>query len=309
MPVHNGEKYIAIALESVREQYCDVVELVIVDDGSSDRTVQIVREFSQVLPLRLISPGRVGSTEAATNVGLREATGTWACFLHSDDFWLPGRITSLRPEMEKSDGALILHNAIFVGPDGRNLGPWTCPLPEGVVASDLFLERLLVQNFVPISAPIFRRSAAVDSGGYDEALWFSADWDLWLRLGAMGPVSFIAKTLSTYRIHPEAQTVAYKRKPNETEQQLTGVLSRHLHTWPITGGRRMSVERAAKASIAVNAVLASAVRGEAFHSSLLLRQLLTLGPAGWRRFLRDSRIAQRVGSRLKVQGLRRPRRK
>lgn len=305
MPTYNGERFIAAALESVRGQH-EGIELVIVDDGSSDRTLDIVRDFAKVLPIRLLTPGRIGNWVAISNIGLREATGDWACFLHQDDLWLPGRIARLRGEMENTDGALVLHNAMFVGPDGQKLGPWTCPFPEGDVPPDRFIERLLVQNFIAIPSPVFRRSAAIRSGGLgglDEALWFSADWDLWLRLGALGPVRFIAETLSAFRVHPESQTVARELLPNEWEQQLTTVLARHLRNWPVTGKLRASVEQVAMASIAVNSALSAASRGEPVKPSEVLLELLALGPSGWHRYLRDSRIVQRVRSRLKVQRL------
>ena len=301
MPTYNGEKFLAAALESVRQQHNDRMELVIVDDGSTDRTLDIVRGFAGVLPIRLVTPGRLGNWVAVSNLGLREATGEWACFLHQDDLWLPGRMARLWREMETTEDALIMHDAMYVGPDGQGLGPWTCPLPEGSVPANLFIERLLVQNFIAIPSPVFRRTAAVQSGGLDEALWFSADWDLWLRLGALGPVHFIAETLCAFRVHPASQTAARKLLPNEWEQQLTTVLAHHLQTWPIAGKQRKSVERVALASIAVNSALSAASRGEPVRALAVLLRLLALGPFGWHRYLRDSRIAQRVRSRLKIQ--------
>jgi len=301
MPTYNGERFISAALESVRDQHDDGIELVIVDDGSSDRTLEIVRSFAGALPIRLITPGRLGNWVAITNLGLREAVGDWACFLHQDDLWLPGRLKRLRSDMERNQGALIVHNAIYVGPDGQALGPWTCPLSEGGVASNRFIERLLVQNFIAIPSPVFRRDAALHSGGLDEALWFSADWDLWLRLGALGPVRFIGESLSAFRVHPASQTAARKLQPNEWEQQLTTVLAHHLESWPVTGKLRTSVERVAMASIAVNSALSAASRGEPVKPTAVLLQLFALGPRGWHRYLRDSRIVQRVRSRLRVQ--------
>jgi glycosyltransferase involved in cell wall biosynthesis len=302
MPTYNGERFIAAALESVREQHDEAIELVIVDDGSTDQTLDIVRGFAGVLPIRLITPGRLGNWVAISNLGLRTARGVWACFLHQDDLWLPGRLARLRTEMESTKGVLIIHNAMYVGPDGQELGPWTCPFSMGVVPPSLFIERLLVQNFIAIPSPVFRRDAVIDSG-LDEALWFSADWDLWLRLGAMGPVRFIAETLSAFRIHPASQTAARKVLPNEWEQQLTTVLARHLQSWPVTGKLRTSVERVAMASIAVNSVLSAGSRGEHVKPAAILHRLLTLSPSGWHRYLRDSRIVQRVKSRLKLQRL------
>ena len=305
MPTYNGEKFIAAALKSVHDQEEDGIELIVVDDGSSDRTLDIVRDFANTLPIRLITPGRLGNWIAATNLGLREAQGEWACFLHQDDLWLPGRIARLRGEMPKTEGALILHNALFVGPDGRELGSWTCPLTGGAIMPNHFIERLLVQNFIAIPSPVFRRNAALDSGGLNENLWFSADWDLWLRLGAIGSVRFLDEKLAAFRVHPESQTAARKVNPGEWEQQLTVVLARHLQDWGASEKRKQFVRQVAIVSIAVNSALSAASRGEPLRPWPTLLKLLALGPSGWHSYLRDSRIVQRVRPRIKMQLARR----
>ncbi len=303
MPTYNGERYIATALRSVQDQMDETLELVIVDDGSTDSTLKIVNDFSKTLPLSLITPARIGNWVAISNIGLREARGRWACFLHQDDLWLPGRIARVRRQLDRTEAVLVLHNAIFVGPNGETLGPWTCPYSDGVVAPDQFIEHLLVQNFIAIAAPVFRRSAAIETGGLDESLWFSADWDLWLRLGALGAVHFIDEALSAFRIHADSQTVARKLQPKEWEHQLTTVLARHLGKFQVPGKLSTAVENAALASIAVNSVLSAVSRGEPTRLAAALIQLLALGPRGWNRYMRDSRIVQRVRSRLKVQRL------
>lgn len=301
MPTYNGEKFIAAALESVRRQFTDGIELVVVIDGSSDGTLEVVNRFAKDILIRVVTPGRIGNWAAVTNIGMREAQGEWACFLHDDDLWLPGRIARLRSEMDRAEGPLVLHDAIFIGPDGRRLGPWTCPLQAGTVQPGQFMEHLLVQNFIAICSPLFRRKAAVDSGGLDEALWHSADWDLWLRLGAMGPVRFVPEPLGAFRVHPASLTAARKLQPGEWERQLGIVFNRHVPNWAAPERRRRRVRRAAMASMAVNSALAASSRGESVYTSDLLLRLLALGPLGWRRYLRDSRIVQRVWPRLKVQ--------
>lgn len=306
MPVYNGERFIAAALESVREQLHDGIELVIVDDGSTDGTPDIIRNFADAYPVRVIAPGRLGSAEAACNLGLHEARGQWAGFLHCDDLWLPGRMARLWGEMETTDGVIIVHNSMFIGPNGQRLGLWTCPLSEGNVPPQQFIERLLVQNFIAPIAPVFRREVALESGGMDRTIWACPDWDLWLRLGSLGPVRFIDETLTAYRVHSQSQTVAHPRLADEWEQNLTIVLDRHLKSLAATGKRRASVERVARASVAVNSALLAALRGETTRPLAAILQLLALGPSGWRRYFRDSRIAQRLGSRLKVQRRLRP---
>lgn len=294
MPTYNGEKFIAFSLESVRAQNDPDIEVIVVDDGSRDRTLEIVQSFASQLPIRILTPGRIGNWTAVTNIGLRAATGEWGCFLHQDDYWLPGRIARLRTEMSIAEGSLILHNAVFVGPTGQSLGRWTCPLSEGTVTSDRFIERLLIQNFIAIPSPAFRMKDIGD--GLDESLWFSADWDFWLRLGARGPARFINETLAAFRIHPGSQTAAKNVKDGEWKQQLSSVLNRHLPT----DRRNTMVHKAAMASVAVNSALSAKSRGQSTAIRPVCLSLLKLGPLGWFRYTRDSRIFQRVIPRLRL---------
>jgi hypothetical protein len=303
MPVYNGERYIAVALDSVRKEYVDGIELVIVDDGSTDKTLEIVNRYSEILPIKVIRSHRTGNSVIVSNIGLEECQGEWVCYLHHDDFWLPGRVSRIREAIYRAKGAIIFHNSIFVGPQGENLGRWTCPIKEGEISSEDLWEHLLVQNFIAIPSPVFRRREARDSGAMDQSIWISADWDLWLRLSAMAPAEFIAEPLSAYRIHPASLTLARHLPPGEWHRQLTVVLERNLQKWPATGRRRKSVERAARVSVEINSALSSASRGESVSLLATMLCLLPLGPAGLYRYLRDSRLIERVMARMRLQRL------
>jgi hypothetical protein len=181
------------------------------------------------------------------------------------------------------------------------LGRWRCPLRSPTTSPEEFVERLLVQNFIAIPSPVFDREMALGSGGLDESLWYTADWDLWLRLGARGPVRFLDEPLAAFRIHPNSQTMTRPRSDEDFLRQHTTVLERHLRTWAIKGGRRRVVERVASFSATLNTALAAAGRRSApLPAWDLAARFLGLGPAGWRRFLRDSRIADRVIPRLRL---------
>lgn len=300
MPTYNGEKFVSAALDSVRKQYRENIEIIVVDDGSSDRTLDIVREFAKFFPTRLITPGRIGNWIAVTNIGLRKAQGEWACFLHQDDVWLPGRMAEITRALDGFEGNLVIHSANYVSAGGGILGSWTCPFRNGLIAPHDFVERLLVQNFLAVSSPVFRRQTAVDSGGLDESLWFTADWDFWLRLGAIAPVRHIAKPLAGFGIHSGSQTAARQLRDDEWRQQLMTVLDRHFPTWAANAVNASAVHKVATASINVNSALASASRGEEACFGPVVRELLALGPWGWHRYLRDSRIVERLWARVKA---------
>lgn len=301
MPTFQGARWVAEALESIRAQGGDGYEVVAVDDGSTDATVDLLRSFAKSLPLRVLQPPRSGNWIAGTNLGLREARADYACILHQDDAWLPGRLQEIRAEIAHRP-ALVVHPSIFVDDAGRQVGTWRCPLPavRGAVASGTFLSRLLVQNFVAVPAATFDRALALEAGGLDEKLWFTGDWDLWLRLGARGPVRYVPRPLAAFRVHAASQTVARDTDSDERRSQLLTVLHRHLEALPPDEGRD-GVLRAALHSVEVNVALATAARGRTPALLPLLWSFARLGPRLQARYLRDSRIVERALARLRLR--------
>jgi GT2 family glycosyltransferase len=307
MPTYNGAAYLEAALDSVRREDLDGVEVVAVDDGSTDATADILRRYAGSMPLRIVGRRGAGNWVATSNAGLLEASGKYACFLHQDDLWLPGRLAALRAEVERGlESALLVHSAIFVGPHGEPLGRWSCPLPSRhpLVPAALFLERLLVQNFIAIPSPMFDRGEALRSGALDESLWYTADWDLWLRLGRLGPVRYLPASLAAFRVHPGSQTVARPSNADDRRRQLRTVLDRHLAALAESGGDVGRLTPVAEFSVELNVALAGAARGDEVRWAPLLARFLRLGASGWTRYWHDSRILERVRAR---RGLRRRR--
>jgi hypothetical protein len=225
------------------------------------------------------------------------------CILHQDDLWLEGRLDALRPLVKQEPkAALILHSSVFIDEAGADLGTWRCPLPPtvGPLPRRLVLERLLVQNFIAMPAPVFRRETALQAGGLDESLWSTADWDFWLTLAERGPTLFCPRVLAAFRVHEKSQTAFRAVENAEMHRQGLVVIERHLNGCgePV----RPEIEAVARFSAALNAALARAsVRGSLPWS--LIVPFLALGPRGWHRYLRDSRIVERLGARIRA-GLR-----
>jgi len=133
MPVYNGENYLERALGSVLAQGDRDVEVIAVDGGSTDRTVEILESYTTRLRLKLFRCGRPGSWVAQTNHGLSQARGDYACFLHQDDLWLKDRLVTLRRLVAKAPHVTMFrHSSWFIDPAGRRVGTWRCPLPGDV---------------------------------------------------------------------------------------------------------------------------------------------------------------------------------
>ena len=302
VPTFNGEAHLRRALDSIVDEADPGVEVVAIDDGSSDATCGILQAYQGTLNLS-VDRRPVGNWVSNTNLALGRATGELASFLHQDDCWLPGRLQAVRRQFADTPSAgLLLHACRFVGPDGRETGTWRCPLPPRCpVRPAVTTERLLVQNFVGIPGAVFRRGLALGCGGLDESLWYTADWDFWLKLAAVADTVYLPRPLAVFRLHPSSQTATRSRSLDEFRRQMTTVHERHGSRWPAPDATtRASVERAARAAIEVNVALAAAYHGAPVEGRRLLAALGPLRPADWWRLARDSRLHERVVARLRA---------
>ncbi len=303
MPTYRGERYVAQALESVAVQSDDDIELLVVDDGSDDRTLDIVRRFESRIPIRILEGARRKNWVASTNLALRAASGEFACMLHQDDGWAPTRIARVRAAFAAHPEATwLVHASSFVDSHGARVGAWNLPFDRTTVrvGPGTFVERLLVQNFLAIPAPVFRTRDALAIGGLDESLWYTADWDLWLGLAARGEALLLGDELTWFRIHGESQTITRSGDAASLREQMTRVLERHLARAELAPLDRDEVRRAARLAIEVNVALASLAHGRPPSMRELASAIAAGRVRGSRRMLRDSRIVDRVTARLRA---------
>jgi glycosyltransferase involved in cell wall biosynthesis len=302
IPTYNGRRFLRQALESIVIQGSDDIEVVAVDDGSTDDTLSILRSYEDRLALRIVEQERVGNWVAGTNRGLRVASGKYVSLLHQDDIWLPGRISFLREELARAGpAALVIHPVVFIDGRGRRVGRWRCPLPPDVLLpDDVVIERLLVQNFVSVAGTLFPRASALDVGGMDEGLWYTADWDLWLKMAGLGDSLHVPRMLAGFRVHPLAMTMTRSIRLDDFRQQLELVLARHLGPWKVERSRKASVEAAARLSVEANVAMASLAHRRLPAMGSLFRAASSLGPVDWARYLRDSRLVERAGARVRA---------
>ena len=302
MPTYNGEAYLASALESVVAQGDRDIEVVAIDDGSTDATVSILESFSDRISLTLVRDSHAGNWVANTNRGLLIARGEYACILHQDDLWLANRLRLLKARLVSDPRAtLLVHPSWFIDSTGKRLGLWRCPLPQHAraIEPEYMVSRLLVQDFIAMPAPLFRRSVALQVGGLDEDLYQTADWDFWLKLAAAGVSHHLSRPLAAFRIHAQSQTIQRGKSIDEYGSQLHLVLDRHLAIWARYGEETSSIGRMARVSVELNKSLVSLANGQRPELRNLARRILGLGPRDWLPLLHYSRIFDRVVARLR----------
>jgi glycosyltransferase involved in cell wall biosynthesis len=309
MPVYNGGRYLRAALDSLVAQQAPGFEVIAVDDGSLDNSLAILQSYAHRLPLRVLEQPPSGNWVRATNAALAEARGEFVSMLHQDDFWLPGRYAKLRALTATHPTVdFLLHAAQFVDVNGRTVGRWRAPLACGLNAADEVHCRLLVQNFIAIPSPTVRRSHIDEVGGLDERLWYTADWDFWLKLTRSTPVAYADVPLTAFRIHGDSQTMRRSTDGDAFRRQLLDAYEPHAVRWLAVHPEDTIVDRVARFSIDVNTALAKLSHGRRAGLLWLGGRFLALGPRGWHRYFRDSQIVERVAARLRLKMLDCPRR-
>ncbi|HOI15517.1 MAG TPA: glycosyltransferase [Geobacteraceae bacterium] len=191
----NAEKYIAEALASVLGQTYPAVECIVVDDGSTDRTAEIVAGFgNRVRLLRQANAER----SAARNAGLRCATGEYIGFLDADDILLPEKFSEQCGFLAAHREFDVVYSRVEYFRDGGRSGYGVRrPTPAGDVAA-----RLAFGNFLAINSPLIRRAAAERVGGFDPAFSRFEDWDFFLRMALSGSrFAFLDRVHARCRVH------------------------------------------------------------------------------------------------------------
>ena len=301
VPSHNGERWLAAALQSVLDQNEPGIEVILIDSSAADTSLEIAESISGKLDIRIQHRPDLLPWTAKTNVAVAQARAGWICMLHQDDLWLPGRCAALRRWLSApSDAVMHLHPAYIIDGAARRLGLWRCPLPGGdqPVPGQVLLRRLLVQNFIAIPAPAIRRDAYLKVGGLDEGLWYTADWDLYLKLLFAGDIYYHPEPLACFRIHGNSLTMSGGRGLEDFRRQMEIVRDRHIGK--LTAGHGETL-RIASASIEVNVALAAAGNGKPAQLITALARLAALGPRNLVRYVHHSRIVERAYPRLRAR--------
>lgn len=201
IPVYNGKKTIATTINSVIEQTFTDWELIIINDGSQDNTLEIIQSISD-LRIKVFSYPNAGLANSR-NRGISQAQGEFIAFLDADDLWT-------KDKLEKQLVALQAHPQASVAYSWTdyidNVGQFLYPGSHTTINGDAY-PRLLVNNFLESgSNPLIRHQALEEVGGFDSSINSTADWDMYLRLAAKYEFIAVPDVQVFYRISSDSMS-------------------------------------------------------------------------------------------------------
>jgi glycosyltransferase involved in cell wall biosynthesis len=197
IPTRDRSRLLALTLHSVCWQRGVDLEVVVVDDGSTDDTAETVAAFADPR-IRLVRQPVAQGVSAARNRGIAEAQGRWVAFLDDDDLWAPDKLVRQLEAARGTGRAWVYTGAVNVDQRQRILDGGPPAPPERVI------ERLGRYNAVPAGASnvVVRADALARAGAFDIGLRNNEDWDLWIRLARLGPPAWVCRPLVALRVHP-----------------------------------------------------------------------------------------------------------
>jgi glycosyltransferase involved in cell wall biosynthesis len=199
LPVHNRADWIARAIDSVLAQTYRRLELIVVDDDSTDQTPQVLDRYGTRL-VRLRGTWR--NAYAARNAGLAIARGDLIAFIDSDDRWWPDRLAAQIPKFDRAAVGLVYGDTVHVAGSAATLMPTgrtsfvTTPPHRGRVR-----DAFLWGNFVPTTTVLVRRAALAAAGGFDARSPLGSDYGAWVAIARDHELDYCDAPVADYTVH------------------------------------------------------------------------------------------------------------
>jgi glycosyltransferase involved in cell wall biosynthesis len=239
VPVYNGERFLADCLKSVLAQDYKPLEILVLDDGSTDATPQIAKSFGE--RIRYVRQKNAGEA-SARNKAVELAGGEFIAFLDADDLWYPGKISAQVSVMERYPDYGVVYGEFRRIDDAFRYEPGALATvdPAGEIDSvwsGWLYPRLLLDSWVHIITAMVRKEVFATVGAFDQDLCIGTDYDFWIRVSQKYRMAKIPQELSLYRDNPGSVTRKFHERNYAAE-----IVTKYVERFGLTGlgGDRVS---------------------------------------------------------------------
>ena len=233
VPVHNGDRYLGEALDSALNQDYDAIEVIVVDDGSTDGTPEVLRRFgNRIVAIRQENAGAA----VARNTAMEAARGEFFAFLDADDLWFPQKLRTQIDYLSAHPAVDIVASRWKVltsdeSTTARKEALESAPLATAdVPRSGWLYTELLLRFMIHTTTVVMRRRLKDRIGLFDPILRRGQDYEYWLRASRATEIHCVPEALSVYRMHRANST----RRPLPVNYGAV-IVKRALQTWGRTG--------------------------------------------------------------------------
>jgi glycosyltransferase involved in cell wall biosynthesis len=197
IPTYNYARFVGEAVDSVLAQTLPPLEVIVVDDGSTDGTAEVLARYGD--RIRVLRQKNAG-VAMARNAGIAAARGEYLAFLDSDDAWYPRKLELQMQRFAAEPELGLVHcGAEIIDAEGRTLSTTTGGMEGHVAEAMLRLDREVIMP--QGSSIVVPKRVAEDVGGYDARLPPSEDWDFCYRIAARHAIGYVREVLVRYRLH------------------------------------------------------------------------------------------------------------
>lgn len=218
-PTYNREDFLPEAIESVLSQDYENFEFLIIDDGSTDNSKEVIDGYMDSGKIRYFYQENSGQS-VARNKGISEAKGKYVCFLDSDNRWLPGKLSRSVAELETSPEYDVLYaDGTLINEAGEEISRENMTRYTGNIVMELLKDNCVSMNTTMVRTHILR-----EVGGFSSHVKVADDYDLWLRLSAKSKFLYISEYMADYRVMANQISSDKKRRFESNEEIITRFL-------------------------------------------------------------------------------------
>jgi len=217
IPCYNGAQFIREAIESVLSQTYQHLELIVVDDGSTDNSLGVIKQYLSDSRVKVLTHEQNEGIPAARNTGIRSSKGQYIAFLDQDDLWKPKKIEAqvkLFNSLNDPELGIIFTNLMYIDCKGKAIGTWKENNSLNLIYERDKIEiivELFRGNIIPTVTAMIRKECFDKVGLLNENLHGADDYEFWLRAAGTFKMEYINDPLVKKRIHKDSAYTKQKK--------------------------------------------------------------------------------------------------